>query len=143
MLIFPIFEAVFTSQIDWGCVCGMISNWNYFFIQHGFLNIFNAVQSYVYEWTQVHQSSYHPSIKSNWYNFADQSNAGTFFIIFKSNSFCLVFFPNFPPRALKVFVLFCFVTLSILLVIVAHSAVLPYLLPLPQFLEFRGRGGWP
>ena len=25
----------------------------------------------------------------------------------------------------------------------AHSAVLPYLLPLPLFMEFRGRGGWP
>ena len=25
----------------------------------------------------------------------------------------------------------------------AHSAVLPYLLPLPLFLEFRGREGWP
>ena len=27
--------------------------------------------------------------------------------------------------------------------ILAHSAVLPYLLPLPQILRFRGRGGWP
>ena len=26
---------------------------------------------------------------------------------------------------------------------IAHSAVLPYLLPLPQFFKFRGRGGWP
>ena len=25
----------------------------------------------------------------------------------------------------------------------AYSAVLPYLLPLPLFMEFRGRGGWP
>ena len=24
-----------------------------------------------------------------------------------------------------------------------HSAVLPYLLPLPLFMEFRGRRGWP
>ena len=27
--------------------------------------------------------------------------------------------------------------------IIAHSAVLPYLPPLPLFLEFRGREGWP
>ena len=27
--------------------------------------------------------------------------------------------------------------------VIAHSAVLPYLLPLPLLMEFRGRGGWP